>query len=160
MATINEQTTAWVDRAPVQIRRTARVAASPAAVFDVIADNERWPEWFPGFKQCAFETGAPHGAGSIRALRQDQFKVREKILRWQPGEAWSMTVIEMNVPVIRSMAENVVLTQVGVETNVDWHIGVEMAPWAKILRRPLVGNATKGLDTALANLDAQIGLHH
>lgn len=156
MAQVKKQSASWIATAPIQINRKVTMQASPTKIWDVIADNEGWPEWFPGFKSCAFEGPAPHHAGSIRALRQDQFKVRELITAWEPGQSWGMSVIEMNVPLLKSMAEIVELRDVGNgATEVDWRIGVEMRTAAKLLKGPLVKNAAKGLDQALENLSAR-----
>jgi len=153
MKAVTPQTSEWVDDAPAKITRSLVVNASPSTIWDILVANEEWPEWFPGFRSCEFSTAAPHGVGSVRLLRQDQFRVEERIITWDPGREWGMTVIGMNVPVVSGMAENVRLTPVdGATTEVQWDIGVALRWWSRPLRPFLVGKSDKQLQLALTAL--------
>lgn len=142
----------WISKAPVLIERRAEIQASPEAVWKELSVNETWVEWFPGFKACHFTSDAPHGLGSMRLVHQDNFHVHERITGWVPNERWAMTVVEINAPVIASMAEDVTLRPFGGGTHVVWQIGVELTRLGRLLKRPLVKKSSKGLETALADL--------
>ena len=47
MSTLEQKGIDWVEQAPVSFSGSATTTASPEAVFAVLADHERWPEWFP-----------------------------------------------------------------------------------------------------------------
>ena len=47
MGTTEQKDLAWIQRAPVSFSGSATTTASPEAVFAILADHERWPEWFP-----------------------------------------------------------------------------------------------------------------
>ena len=144
----------WISQAPLQIKRETETTATKSDVWQLMADNPSWPSWFPGFKTCEFVSDVPHGVGSVRQLHQDQFKVTEEILAWEPEKTWAMTVTSINVGVLRGMAEVVTLSDAtSGNTTISWHIGIEAAPWARPIRRPLVAKATKSLEQALVNLD-------
>lgn len=148
----------WIDDAPHLIERTVTLGASPESVWSVLADNERWPDWFPGFRSCSFTSDAPHGEGSIRAVRQDQFKVSELITAWEPGERWAMTVLSLNAPVLVSMAEEIRLTAESGGTVLEFRIGIELSRLGKLLKLPLLKKTAKSLETGLRNLEAEAKL--
>lgn len=153
MAQISPRPPEWVDEAPIQILETRTINAPASAIWKLLEDNEGWAEWFPGFRDSTFITPAPHTVGSVRSVHQDQFKVREEITQWTPNQAWGMTVIEMNVPVVAAMAENVQLIEQGATTEVRWHIGVQVSRWARPIGPILVRKSRRGLQQALAQLD-------
>lgn len=158
MATTRQQETSWVQQAPVQIHRTVTIPAPPAAIWAELANNQGWADWFPGCKTCEFVShhGDAPGVGSLRYVHLDQFKVSERITAWEPAERWGMTVTEINLPVLTSMAEEVILRPAGAGTTIDFRIGVELASWARLFKRPLVTKQTKALELALDNLASRV----
>lgn len=143
----------WVANAPVQIRQSRTISATPAAVWAVLSNNEGWVDWFPGFRAARFTTEAPHGVGSVRLVHQDQFRVQEEITTWSPDQAWAMTVTEINVPVIKAMAETVELIERAETTELIWHIGVQIARWARPVQPLLVKKSRRQLQRALEQLE-------
>lgn len=152
MATLIQQEPEWIDTAPIQIRREVVVERSPSWVWDHLATDERWVDWFPGLRDCRYTTAAPHGEGSMRFVHQDQFKVNERITRWEPERRWGMTVVNINLPLLRSMAEAAVLTPEGESTRLSFAMGIDLSKIGRLLRGPLEARTAKSLDQALANL--------
>lgn len=66
-----------------------------------------------------------------------------------------MTVVDINAPIMASMAEEVLFTSESGGTRVAFSIGVELRGIGKVLRRPLVAKSSKGLETALRNLSSR-----
>ncbi len=153
MATIKPQRPTWIPGAPIQIKETTTITAPPDDIWRVLADNSTWPDWFPGFTRCGFTSAEPHGVGSIRELKQDQFSVTEEITLWKPNETWGMTVTQIKPGLLQGMAEAVHLIENGTDTTIEWHIGIEPKWWAKPISRPLIKTAAENLQTALLNLD-------
>lgn len=145
----------WISQAPINFERQIEIAAKPAAIWQHLAVNETWVEWYPGCKECNFITEAPHGVDSLRYVHLDNFKVQERITRWEPNERWGMTVVEINAPVVAAMAEEIELLPAGDATIVRWRIGVELTWLGRPLRRPLVKKSAAGLETALSLLSAR-----
>ena len=50
MADLVPRSLDWIDEAPIHIEARATSTAAPDAVFAVLADHERWPEWFPNVR--------------------------------------------------------------------------------------------------------------
>jgi carbon monoxide dehydrogenase subunit G len=66
--------------------RTVQIGAPPAAVWAVIADVERWPEWTPSILSVARKEPGPLGLASTASVRSKGF--RESALRvteFSPG---------------------------------------------------------------------------
>lgn len=156
MATLEPQEPSWIRTAPIQIRETIEVDAPAQDVWDEFAADASWADWFPGFRDCRYLSEPPHGVGALRFVHQDQFKVSEKIISWEPGACWGMTVVEINAPIIAAMAEEATFTEHQGRTTVDFRIGVELRGIGRILRRPLVAKSTKALATGLANLATRL----
>jgi len=155
MATLTPQPTEWIADAPVRIERPVTIAAPAAVVWSHLADNQGWPEWFPGLRACNWTSSAPHGEGSQRFVHLDQFKVSERIIAWEPNRRWGMTVLEINAPVLVAMAEEALLSEVDGVTTLDFAIGIELTRLGRLLQRPLVGKQAKALETGLENLRAR-----
>lgn len=154
MGATTQQEPTWIAEAPIQIHREVVVARDAAWVWDQLAHNEGWVDWFPGVKECRFTSHVPHGKDSVRYVQMDQFKVHERITRWVPGEHWGMTVAQINAPIIASMAEEARLTSEGDSTRLAFSIGVELKSIGKLIGRPLAAKQAKALEMGLANLAA------
>ena len=66
MGELVKRTIDWIDTAPIRIEGKAESSASPDAVFAVLADHERWPEWFPSVREVIV-LGPASGVGAIMA---------------------------------------------------------------------------------------------
>ncbi len=64
----------------VQVERAS--SATPAAVYDVLMDVDRWPEWMPTVSAASWEErGAPDtGLGGIRRVRNGPSVTRDRIV--------------------------------------------------------------------------------
>jgi uncharacterized protein YndB with AHSA1/START domain len=85
MADLVQRTIEWIDDAPIKIEATAESAASPSDVFAVLADHERWPEWFPTVKDVTV-IGAAEGVGARRRVKIPGATVDEEFIVWGPGD--------------------------------------------------------------------------
>jgi carbon monoxide dehydrogenase subunit G len=66
------------------------IAATPARVWDVLSDVERWHDWTPSIERITPLDDAPLGVGS--KVRIEQPKLRPatwKITSWEPGRGFS-----------------------------------------------------------------------
>ncbi len=126
------------------------VAATPEEVWGVLADNERWPEWFPAAKSCHTTSDEAEGVGSTRWIHFDLFKVNERFVGWDPPNLWAFTILDANLPGIVSVVEQAIIDPVGDhETRVTYTLGADLAPYmrplAPVLRWRLGSLFKKGL---------------
>lgn len=149
--------TDFVDTAPIRITTVVTAKATPEEVWAVMADNERWPEWFKGAKSCRTTSDVSGGVGSTRWIHVDLFKVNERFIAWDPPRRWSFTILDVNLPGVVSVVEHALIEPVGVgETRVTYVMASEVAPYlrpfAPILRWRLTGMFKRGL----AGIEGQV----
>jgi uncharacterized protein YndB with AHSA1/START domain len=100
-ATIEQKDLDWTGRAPISFSGSATTTASPEAVFAILADHERWPEWFPVIKRTEVIGTLREGVGTRRVTTIPGGKVEERIIAWDPGQRWAFTVTAASPGVMR-----------------------------------------------------------
>ena len=109
MKALVPQTIDWIHHAPVSARGTATSSASPQAVFAVLADHERWPEWFGNVKKVEV-LGPAAGVGARRRVTVPGLVVDEEFIVWDEGTRWAFTGTAARPAIFRSLVEDCVLT--------------------------------------------------
>lgn len=145
----------FLETAPLRATLVRTIRGTPDAVFAVLADNERWPEWFAFFRECRTTSAA--GVGGTRHVDAGGMKVDERFLAWEPGRAWVFTLTTCRPRVIRSLVEGAWLEPAGPDaTRITWRIGVEFAAplrWLSPLLRwhvaRMTGKLIDGLDARM-----------
>jgi uncharacterized protein YndB with AHSA1/START domain len=126
MATTRPESLAFVDLAPVRAEATRELDAAPEAVFDVLADAESWPQWFPNMQQCRWLTPPPHGVDSQREVRAGPLHVVERFIVWDRPRRWGFTFTAATPRIARAGAELVTLDPTGDGgTRVTYTMAVE-----------------------------------
>jgi hypothetical protein len=96
---------AWIADAPIRIEGRATSAAAPDAVFAVLADHERWPEWFPNVRKVEV-MGPATGVGARRRVHVPRVVVEEEFIVWDPGKRWAFTGTAARPRFVRSIVED------------------------------------------------------
>ncbi|MEO7428891.1 MAG: SRPBCC family protein [Acidimicrobiales bacterium] len=152
MAKLTPRSIDWIDHAPIRVEARAESTATAAQVFAVLADHERWPEWFPSVKQVTV-IGAAEGVGARRRVAVPGATFDEEFIVWEPGARWSFTGIEAKPGVLRSLVEDCRLEPLASGgTAISYTMYLDPPP----LLRPLVRVMTRGMRRnnrrAMANL--------
>ncbi len=108
MKALVRQDIGWIDRAPVVARGAGTTTASPSAVFAVLADHERWPEWFGNVKKAEV-LGPAAGVGARRRITVPGLVVDEEFIVWDEGQRCSFTGTAARPVVFLSLIEDCVL---------------------------------------------------
>jgi ribosome-associated toxin RatA of RatAB toxin-antitoxin module len=108
MGAITKQTLAWAETAPVQNEGTARCSASPEAVWAVLTDQERWPEWFTTLKKVTV-TSPTMGVGGTRTVSLPGLSVDEELIAWEPGRLFAFTGVSCKPGMFRELVEQCVI---------------------------------------------------
>ncbi|HEX3794985.1 MAG TPA: SRPBCC family protein [Acidimicrobiales bacterium] len=145
---LTEQSADWVASAPIQVIDTVDLAAPPDRVFEVLADTGGWAAWYKGMRKVRID-GAASGVGALRTVWVGATSVQERFVVWEPGQRMTFVITAMNVPGLRSMVEDWVLTPGATAgtTRLTTTIGVEAkAPLRSVpkLVQKLMASATKG----------------
>jgi carbon monoxide dehydrogenase subunit G len=138
----------WISQAPIAIEGRGSTSASPEAVFAILADHERWPEWFPAVKQVEV-LGAASGVGATRRVRIPGAVVDEEFIAWEEGVRWSFTGTGAKPGFLRSLVEDCRISVVGGRTEVSYTMYMEpkglLKPMLKVGAAPMRANLTKAM---------------
>ena len=145
----------WIDHAPVALAATTTTAAAPEAVFAVLADHERWPEWFPNVKQVDV-LGPSEGVGARRRVHVPRLVVEEEFIVWDPGVRWAFTGTAAQPGFVRSIVEDCRLTPTtGGGTDISYTMYLEPTGVFRLLTRVGGGLVRSSIRRALAGLTAR-----
>lgn len=149
MAVLEPRTLDFADTAPVRIEGTVVADGTPAEVWAVLTNTERWPEWFGGGVTSARPTSEPAtGVGASREVVLGPGKglrFDERFIAWSPGRLWAFTAVRAP-GVITGLVERCTVTAEGLgRTRVTYRMAFE--PKAGL--RPLVPVLKVGVGRAL-----------
>jgi uncharacterized protein YndB with AHSA1/START domain len=123
---LEPRTLEWIERAPVVVVGRATTTASPDAVFAVLADHERWPEWFRTVRHVEV-TGAAAGVGARRRVRVPGAVFDEEFIAWEPGVRFAFTGTAARPRVLRSLVEDCRIDAAGGLTTVTYTMYMDPA---------------------------------
>ncbi|MGH9137740.1 MAG: SRPBCC family protein [Acidimicrobiales bacterium] len=152
MAGLLPRTIEWIHDAPISIEATSESAASPEQVFAVLADHERWPEWFPSVRKVTV-LGQAEGVGARRRVTIPGASVDEEFIIWEPGRRWSFTGIAARPRFTKSLLEDCQLDALdGGGTAITYTMYLDppaaLRPMGKAIARGIRANNRR----AMANL--------
>lgn len=145
----------WIDQAPLAVRGTGTTSASPREVFAVLADHERWPEWFGNVRKVEV-LGPATGVGARRRVTVPRLVVEEEFIVWDEGERWAFTATAARPALFRSLVEDCVLTaRADGGTDLTYTMYFQPTALAAPLMRLGARLLTKTIDSAMRGLAAR-----
>lgn len=137
--------------APIVVSDTYRVGASPAQVFDLLADLTGWSRWHGGIRKVRLDgDGRTSGVGAQRTVWVGATRVSETFIEWEPAARLTFAITGFNLPGVGAMVEDWAVAPDPANRGcsvVTMTIGVEpkgpLRPMAGLLRAALT-RATKG----------------
>lgn len=142
----------WIGTAPIRIEARSESAASPADVFAVLADHERWPEWFPSVRKVTV-LGPAAGVGARRRVSIPGSRIDEEFIVWEPGVRWSFTGVAARPRFTKSLVEDCRLDALDSGgTAISYTMYLDPPDAVAPLLRALAGRIRANNNRALANL--------
>lgn len=99
MKELVRQPAEWIDKAPIKIRASREIVASPDEVWAVLAAHERWPEWFDALNRA--ESTGGEGLGSTRSVWIKKWRIDEEFIVWEEPKAFGFVVLAADGPLGR-----------------------------------------------------------
>mgnify|MGYP006105797463 FL=1 len=148
----------FIDRARVVAKVSVSLKASPAQVWQVLNDTDRWPEWFDGMKTARVTSAEWDGIGSTRQVKVGPLTIDEKMVAWEPEQQWGFSVTDSNVIgwVAKRMLEVVDNEPAGTGSLVTYTGAVDPVLWLRPTSSLLKKKFTAAWQTSLPNIDNQI----
>lgn len=101
------QDLAFYDAAPFRLQDHARLRATPARLFEVFADIDSWPRWFPLMHRTRWLSATHDGVGAEREVSIHGLGTfRERFLAWEPGARFAFNIYESSSPLAKAVSED------------------------------------------------------
>ena len=158
MASLEQQSIDWIGRAAFSVTGRATTSASPEAIFAILADHERWPEWFPNVKKVEV-LGPAEGVGARRRVHIPGAAVDEIFITWDEGKRWTFTGTDAKPRFVRALVEDCVLEPHGDGgTAMAYTMYFEppraLKPLMKLVQGQLAKNIEKGMRALATRAEA------
>ena len=122
----------YLDRSPHRMQFEKTLPASPARVFDVVANGEEMGTWFDDFVACRWTSPLPHGLGSTREIELKMLTVKERFVAWTPGERIAFCMDAITLPLVTAMAEDIRFEASGPSaTRMRWNVHYTLPLWMR-----------------------------
>jgi hypothetical protein len=142
----------WIPTAPIVIEATRTIEAPVGTVWSILADHERWPEWFSVLERVEV-TGAAEGVGGTRSVHAKRLRLDEEFTVWEPERHFVFSIVGSSVPLFASMAESIRLDPIGDDRSaVAYSQGLEPARYRGFIVKGMRKKLESGLHDALAKL--------
>ena len=155
MGTVAQKHLDWIERAPVSFSGSATTTASPEAVFAILADHDRWPEWFPVLKKEEVLGPRREGVGTRRVATIPGGKVEELIIVWDPGQRFAFTATAVSPGIVRALLEDCRIEPAHSGTRVTYTMYLEPVSVFRPLMGLMKGLMGKQLDKGMRALAAR-----
>lgn len=146
----------FADTAPLRIEAETVVDARPQDIWDVLVDDEAWPEWFGEPLSRVERTSAEQGVGATRRVTLGRGRasvtIDERFIVWEPGSAWGFTATS-GPRLFRSLVERCTIFEEGPgRVRITYVMAIDPHPLARPLLTAARGRVRASLSRALQNL--------
>ena len=155
MGTVAQKHLDWIERAPVSFSGSVTTTASPQAVFAILADHERWPDWFPLLKKEEVLGPRREGVGIRRVATFPGGKVEEIIIAWDPGQRLAFTATAVSPGIVRALIDDCRIEAAPSGTRVTYTTYLEPVSVFRPLMGLMKGLMGKQLDKGMRALAAR-----
>ena len=148
----------FIEQAGLVITVDVTVKASPAQVWQVLNETERWPEWFDGMKECRVTSESWDGLGSTRSVKVGPMRVDEKMVAWESDVQWGFHATQLNMVgyIAKRMLEVVDIEPAGTGSKLTYTGAIDLVPWLRPVGGLLKKQLAKAWQKSLPNIDNQI----
>lgn len=158
MAKMEPQELAFADLAPFTIEASAIIPTSATAVFAVLKDHHRWPDWIgSGFTSVESTSDPDYGVGSTRTVTVWRVaKVEERFVGWQEPTLWAFTATSLRPGVLSKLVERFEIEPEGDDRcRVSYRAGCDFPPFLRPFAGIIVRLLARPVGPALERLSQE-----
>lgn len=159
MGTTEQKTLDWIDQAPFSFSGSAMTKASPDAVFAVLADHERWPEWFPVITKTVVLGEQREGVGTRRLTTIPGGSIEELILAWDVGRRYAFTATAVHPAIVHALLDDCRIEPMQSGARVTYTVHLDPAgivhPLLNLIKGLLGSQLTKGMHALAARAEGR-----
>jgi hypothetical protein len=159
MGKAEQKTLNWIDQAPFSFSGSAMTKASPDAVFAVLADHERWPEWFPVITKTVVLGEQREGVGTRRLTTIPGGSIEELILAWDVGRRFAFTATAVHPAIVHALLDDCRIEPMESGARVTYNVYLDPAGMVHSLldlMKGLLGSElTKGMQALAARAEGR-----
>lgn len=133
-----------------QVVEVSQLVRAPIQqVWDTIADNSTWTQWFTPMSECETTSDPGTGVGSTRSVVVGALEADEKFVAWDEPYVWAFTIVKTNIPLASKFLEQLELathnegTQVSYTGAFDPHLVTKLS--YPLVKRQIRKTWTTGL---------------
>jgi len=132
------------------------IAASPTAIWEVLADHEAWPEWFDAVKSITV-AGPAAGVGAQRRVRLPGLDIDEELVAWDVGERFAFRAVALSRGIFESINERITIEALNSgRSRVTYIQAFAPAWWFRAPFRLARGKFRRDLEDALRGLAVRV----
>ena len=155
MKTLERKDLDWIERAPVSFSGSVTTTASPQAVFTILADHERWPDWFPLLKKEEVLGPRREGVGIRRVATFPGAKIEELFIAWDPGQRLAFIATAVSPGIVRALLDDCRIEPAHSGSRVTYTTYLDPVSVFRPLLGLMKGAMGKQLDKAMLALAAR-----
>ncbi len=125
----------FLDTASVVLTTEVDIAGEIDVVWDVLADNTSWEQWFHNCAWVRAEHASWSEVGQLRTIKSTPFVIDETCLAFDAPNRWAIELNRSNVPMAKRMIEVLDLRDTSREgearTEVRWTAAFDPLPYLR-----------------------------
>lgn len=143
--------------APKTVVVKQHIAAPIQRVWDVIADNDTWTEWFPAMTECTTTSDPATGVGATRRVIVGALEADEIFVTWDEPHQWAFIITRTNIPMATKFLEQLELAEDSTGTMVTYtgaftpHLVTKLS--YPLVKRGIKKSWTEGLQGLAAHVE-------
>jgi len=159
MGTAEQKTLDWIPHAPFSFSGSALTKASPEAVFAVLADHERWPDWFPVITKTVILGEQREGVGTRRLTNIPGGSIEELVLAWDVGRRFAFTATAVHPAIVHALLDDCHIEPMQSGARVTYNVYLDPAGMVHslldLMKGLLSSELNKGMQALAARAEAR-----
>lgn len=153
MYKVEKKTIDFLETAPFQLKKSFELNMTSFDFWNLLIDTKNWKTWFPNFKSATNLVENEGGLGSKRQVEFGNLVAVEQFIAWDEQKKWAFSVVQMNVPILKGMVEQVLIKEKNnKQIQIEWRVAAMLKWWAKPLQSFLEKDMHKNFDKMILNL--------